>query len=79
MRAGGNLSSTWLFLEQVCILSLESGARITTDCLITHFYMDALGNIPRSTQFDKEAMVLRVSERMNNQINFCESGTRLKG
>jgi len=48
----------------LCISSLESGARITTDCLITHFYTDALESISRSTQFDEDinlAMVLRVS------------------
>jgi len=47
----------------LCISSLESGARITTDCLINHIYTDALESIPRSTQFDEDinlAMVLRV-------------------
>jgi hypothetical protein len=46
------------------MLALESGAGITTDCLITHFYTDALKSIPRSIQFDMDihlAMVLRVS------------------
>jgi len=51
------------FLYCLCISSLESGARITTDFLITHFYTDALESISRSTQFDEDidlAMVLRV-------------------
>ena len=51
-------------LNFLCISSLESGARITTDFLITHFYTDALESISRSTQFDEDidlAMVLRVS------------------
>jgi hypothetical protein len=52
------------FGQNIYISSVESGARITTDCLITHFYTDALESIPRSTKFDEDinlAMFLRVS------------------
>ena len=46
------------------ISSLESGVRITTDCLITCFYTDAFESTSKFTQFDEDinlAMVLRVS------------------
>jgi len=71
-----------LINERLCISSLESGVRITTDCLITHFFTDALESISRSTQFDENinlAMVLSVCVRMGDQMNFCESGIRFKG